>query len=227
MRSLIVDPFAYGNALGLNVLQNNPAFGNETITEGRIKKALGYDWAYDQNVQTHTRGVLGGVPVIASAQLVGTTALLTAGWTPSIVNLLRRGDVITIAGDANPYVVTADVSSSGTGTATILIYNGYAQLANSGALVAPANAAAITVLASHKASLALHPNFATIVSRIPDLLTIEERKGHSYRLPWVDPVSGLAFMVKITEQHWQTEFSVSCLWGVKSVWTQFGVRLMG
>ena len=226
-RSLLLDTFAWGNSLGLSVFQNNQSFGTEVIREGRVTRALGYDWAYDQNVLQHTRGALGGTPLINGVQAVGTTLVVTDGWSNSITNILRRGDIITFAGDPNPYVVTADCNSSGAGAVSIPIYNGYADNPNQGLLVASVDNAAITTTASHKASLALHPNFAMIASRTPDILELEGGQKFSYRVPWMDPVSGLTFLIKVSEQHWQAELSVSCLWGVKEVWTQHGVRLLG
>jgi hypothetical protein len=226
-RSLLLDTFAWGNSLGLSVFQNNQAFGTEVIREGRVTKALGYDWAYDQNVVQHTRGVLGGTPLINGVQAIGTVNIATDGWSLSTTNVLRQGDIVTFAGDPNPYVVTANCSSNGSGVATVPIYNGYADLPNSGLLVATVDNAAITVTPSHRASLAFHPNFAMIASRTPDILEIEGGKKFSYRVPWTDPVSGLTFLIKVSEQHWQAEFSVSCLWGVKEVWTQHAVRILG
>jgi hypothetical protein len=226
-RSLLLDTFAWGNSLGLSVFQNNQAFGTEVIREGRVTRALGYDWAYDQNVVQHTRGALGGTPLINGVQAIGTVNVVTDGWSNSITNILRVGDIVTFAGDPNPYVVTANCNSNGSGVVTIPIYNGYADLANSGLLVATVDNAAITVTASHKASLAMHPNFAMIASRTPDIMEIEGGQKFSYRVPWTDPISGLTFLIKVSEQHWQAEFSVSCLWGVKPVWTQHAVRLLG
>jgi hypothetical protein len=226
-RSLLLDTFAWGNSLGLSVFQNNQAFGTEVIREGRVTRALGYDWAYDQNVVQHTRGALGGTPLINGVQAVGTVNVVTDGWSNSITNILRQGDIVTFAGDPNPYVVTANCTSSGAGAVTIPIYNGYADLANSGLLVASVDNAAITVVNSHRASLAMHPNFAMIASRTPDIMEIEGGQKFSYRVTWTDPISGLTFLIKVSEQHWQAEFSVSCLWGVKEVWTQHAVRLLG
>ncbi len=225
-RGVILDPFAYGNAIGLSVLQNNQAFGSEVITGGRVRKALGYDWSYSQNIPTHTRGALGGTPTVTGVQAVGTTSVLTGGWSASVTNVLRRGDIITFAGDPNPYVVTANVSSNGSGVASIPISNGYADL-TAGLLIASVNAAAITTVASHKVNLALTPNAAVIASRLPDIAQFVGDKGRSYRTPWVDETTGLAYLFKVTEQHFQVEFSISCLWAARSVWSQQLIRIAG
>lgn len=227
-RKLLLDPFAYTNALGLPGFQNAMAFGdNQVIKEGRLNRALGYDWGYSQNIIQHTRGVATGTPITQAAgtQPVGTVNLLTTGWTNSVTGILRAGDIITIAGDANPYVVTADVNSSGAGLATVPISNGFSQQAP-GLLVLAPTSAAITVVASHRANLAVHPDFAAFASR--KLATLTKMGANAvYKTTWSDPISGLVLDVRVTEQYFQTEFSVSCLWGAAVVRPEFAVRILG
>lgn len=79
----------------------------------------------------HTTGARGGTPLVAGASQSGTT-LNIDGLSNSVTGWGKRGDVFTIAGvfSINPqtyqstgrlqqFVLTADVSSSGTGTATL------------------------------------------------------------------------------------------------------------
>lgn len=226
-RKLILDPFAHANALGLPGFQNAQAYGGtDVIREGVITRALGYDWAFNQNMKYHTRGNATGTPLTNGAQPVGTTLLVTDGWTASQPVIVRKGDIITIAGDPNPYVVTTDTPSNAGGQVNIPISNGLAN-ATAGLRVACADNAAITVINSHRVSMALHPLFATFASRPVDQLTFEGMPGTSFRKVWLDSVSGLALTIKISEQHYQHEFSVSCLWAVKPMWTQYGVRVLG
>lgn len=96
--------------------------------------ALGADWYECQNVITHTVGPLGGTPLTNGATADGATSVVTDGWTPAAAARLKKGDVITFAGvyAVNPwtretigslrqFTVTADVSSDGSGNATIPI----------------------------------------------------------------------------------------------------------
>src|SRR6185295_19470105 len=95
-----------------------------------------------QNVRTHTVGTKAGTPLINGGSQATTYAasgannaqsLITDGWTASSA-ILKQGDVFTIAGvfavnpvskDVLPYlqqfVVNADVSSDGSGNATLNI----------------------------------------------------------------------------------------------------------
>lgn len=101
---------------------------------GRMGTAAGFDWILDQNIITHTVGPLGGTPLVNGASQTGAS-LITDGWTASAAARLKKGDVFTIAGvfmanavsgatqsNLQQFVVTADVSSDGSGNATIPIY---------------------------------------------------------------------------------------------------------
>lgn len=222
-RKLLINPFAQANAMGLNVFQNNQAWGDETIREGKVQRALGYDWGVSQNAPRHTRGTLGGTPLTNGAQAIGTTLLVTDGWTANAA-ILNQGDIITIAGDANKYVVTANVVASGTGTANIPISNGFSQ-AVPGLLVAAVDNAAIATVASHQVNLALHPDFGAFACR--KLASVKFPGQTTFKTTWSDPTSGLILDIRIVEQHFQTEFSVSCLWGTGIVKAEYAARVMG
>jgi hypothetical protein len=123
--------------------------------------AAGFDWILDQNTRTHQVGPLGGTPLVNGASQTGSS-LVTDGWTASAANRLKKGDVFTIAGvfavnpvsgdtlsDLQQFVVTADVSSNGSGDATIpfsppIITTGAYKTVSA----SPADNAAITVLGS-------------------------------------------------------------------------------
>jgi P22 coat protein - gene protein 5 len=88
-RKLLLDPFAYTNALGLPQFQNAASFGNASvIQEGRIQRAVGYDWGYSQNMKYHQRGALGGLPLTSVLHPVGSASIATFGWLASVVNIL-------------------------------------------------------------------------------------------------------------------------------------------
>ncbi len=127
-------------------------------------RAAGFNWSMDQNVRTHTVGAHGGTPLIAGGSQSGSS-ITTDGWTNSAA-ILKKGDIITFAGvyGVNPqnrqsygalrqFVVTADVTASGAGLATIPIFPA---LTASGAFqtvtAAPADNAAIVVLGTASTS---------------------------------------------------------------------------
>lgn len=115
-------------------------FHDQTIISKAIRTgmigsgAIGADWYECQNIITHTVGPLGGTPLTNGATANGATSVVTDGWTAAAASRLKKGDVITFAGvyAVNPwtretigslrqFTVTADVSSDGSGNATIPI----------------------------------------------------------------------------------------------------------
>jgi hypothetical protein len=127
--------------------------------KGSMGQAAGFKWYMDQNIRTHTVGPLGGTPLVNGASQTGTS-LITDGWTAAAASRLKKGDVFTIAGvnsvnrvsgdstgSLQQFVVTADVSSDGSGNATIPIYPAItATGAYKTVTASPADNAAITVL---------------------------------------------------------------------------------
>lgn len=127
---------------------------------GNLGMAYGMKWNADELVGTRTVGTQGGTPLIDGASQVGAS-ILTKGWSNSITNVIRAGDIFTIAGvySVNPvtkvstgvlqqFVVTANANSgASTGPATIsispsIVISGTTQTVSG----SPADNAALTVL---------------------------------------------------------------------------------
>jgi hypothetical protein len=147
--------------------------------KGRMGQAINYAWYMDQNVATHTIGVLGGVPVVNGANQVGS-AIITNGWTAVALTRVKQGDQFTFAGvfGVNPqsrittgvlqgFVAAADAASDGAGNMTIPIYP---PIVTGGAFqtvtVAPANGAALTFFGAASTqtpqALVYHPDAFTL-----------------------------------------------------------------
>ena len=127
--------------------------------EGKMGTALGMKWSMDQLVASRTVGTQGGTPLVNGASQSGAS-LITDGWSNSITNVVRAGDIFTIAGvfavnaitkqtlnRLQQFVVTASANSDGSGNATLsispaIVATGTTQ--NVSAL--PADGAAIVVL---------------------------------------------------------------------------------
>ncbi|AUQ74763.1 P22 phage major capsid protein family protein [Phaeobacter piscinae] len=166
----------------------------EEATIGRYGGFTNYQTVY---APTHTVGNHGGTPLVngasqnvtyAAAKQSFSSPLVTDGWSASRTGLLKKGDVITIAGvnAVNPvskedtgrlqtFVVKADVNSDGSGNATVqlsppLVTSGAYQTVSA----APADNAAITVKTGsangvHKQSLLLNPKAIALVTRPLDI----------------------------------------------------------
>lgn len=166
----------------LHTLFNPQVKISEVFRTGMIAaQTLGADWYMDQNTARHTVGTLtGSTPLVNGAGQAGTDhqagSIITDGWAPSTL-VLRRGDVIELAGvsSVNPqnyqpnpglahFVVTADVTSTAGGAATIPISPGIVTSGGAYQTVsaAPADNAVITVFGKAAA------NFADITGKICD-----------------------------------------------------------
>jgi hypothetical protein len=161
-RSLVIDPVAQASMVDtLKGLFQSSEQIKDQYESGNMGMTAGFKWSMDQNVVAHTVGPLGGTPLVNGASQSGTS-LVTDGWTSAASARLKKGDVFTIAGvnAVNPqsrqstgqlrqFVVTADVSSDGSGNATISISPA---ITASGAFqtvdAAPADNAAITIVGS-------------------------------------------------------------------------------
>jgi hypothetical protein len=82
-------------------------------------------------VNTQTRGVGSGVPVVDGAGQTGNQ-LNTKGWTPSITGILRAGDWVQLgSGSATRlYKVLDDVDSDASGEATLTLFPDLRQIPN-------------------------------------------------------------------------------------------------
>jgi hypothetical protein len=131
MRYCVVGAEMQATIVNAGLTFQNPT-GNisKQFEDGIMGRALGFDWADDQNVGGHTVGAIGGTPAVDGAQI--GASILTKNW--SALATLKEGDKITIAGvyAVNPqsrqstgklrkFTVTADVAATGGGAATVTI----------------------------------------------------------------------------------------------------------
>ena len=80
-----------------------------------------------------TQSVVSGAPVVDGAQTVGRS-IVTDGWANS-VTAMKAGEFVKFANHAKVYMLTADVTSNGSGQATISIEPAlYAAVANDEAI---------------------------------------------------------------------------------------------
>lgn len=164
-----------------STLFNNQNIIGKQQETGRVVNQLGYNWEIDQTIYSHTVGALGGSPEVSAAPTEtadgnnGTGTLVVKGLTASITGIWKAGDVLTIAGvnSVHPqtrvdtsypqqFVVTADVTSDGSGNATVTVSPAFTsptasntQQQNISAL--PAVNAAITVWAGNSSAGLVSP----------------------------------------------------------------------
>lgn len=245
-RHLVLNPDAHWSlADGLKGVFNQKRV-EEFIGQGYLGSIAEFDIFKDQNIKQHTRGAGGGTPLINGAGQVttpstatlsaNTISLATDGWSNSITNIIVAGDVLTIAGvnSVNPiskqdtgelmqFTVTANANSSGAGAVTAVVSPAIITSGpHQNVTAAPADNAAITVVASHAANLAFHKNafgLVTVPLMLPDGVSFKARASDD----------GLSVRIlKDYEFTGDTErIRIDILYGVKTLYPELAVRLMG
>lgn len=247
-RKLVLNPAAHWALADALKGVYSPKTVEDMIRRGSLGELAGLDIYGDQNIKRHTKGTATGTPLVKGANQNVTYASLTSGssfwqstletdgWTASTAGILKAGDVFTIAGvyAVNPiskestnalqqFTVISDVTSDGStnGTLTVsppIISSGIHQTVDS----APADNAAITVVATHAANLAFHKNAIALVTvplELPDSAGFKARESHN----------GLSVrVVKDYDIDADEEIiRLDILYGVKAVDPRLGVRLLG
>jgi hypothetical protein len=221
-RRMVLDVNAEANALALPVLTTFQNVGeNKAIIDGTIGRKLGFDWAMDQQVPTHTSTALSagaatvnGVNAISAGSTdggrTGTVSIAKATNTSPLV----KGDIISIAGDSQTYVVTADT--------TLAVGNTSVPIAPA-LQKATAGAEVVTLKASHVVNLGFHRDAFAFVSR-----PLQKSTANTLEMMSVaDPISGVALRLEVIRQNKQTYFDFDVLYGAACVRPELAARLAG
>ena len=112
-RRIVLDPDAEAAALGLSGFADVSKSGDaRPIIDGTIGRKYGFDWAMDQQVPTFEASVMTeGALTVNGANEAGAQVVSLAKATNAAG--LKEGDILTIAGDAQTYVVMDAVTVSG------------------------------------------------------------------------------------------------------------------
>lgn len=215
-RTLLLDDDAEANAINLAIFQKvNESGSDQTLTDGVIGRRIGFDWQLESLLPSFTRGTLTGSPLVNGAVSIGaTTVNIDAG---TLTGTVVVGDIFTVAGDTQQYVVTANATAAA---------NAITGMAFSpAAKVAWADNAAVTFVASHAVSgLALQQQAIAFASK-PLADAVFEGGSMIRTIP--DPHSGLVLTMEVSRQHMRTAVGFSCLWGSKLVRPEAAVRILG
>ncbi len=225
-RHFVLDPTAEAIAEQIEAVQNAMWRKNaDSLTTGQIGDILGFRFWMDQNIQSMINGTL--------TDGAGHKALFNGGGSPanvgdatadfdatSLTGTVKQGEVFTVAGDSQTYVVTEDATASGNAitlkiSPTIQVAwadNAQMTLKGAASAVSPQN------LAFHRDAFAL----AVRPLAPADGFT----GGHEIRTG-VDPVSGLSLSLEVARDYMQTRYTWSILYGVKLVRPELACRLAG
>lgn len=213
----VLDPDAESNLLITpNILQFNFQGHDDAIIQGGIGTKLGIDWYMDQNITTYTPGVgfVTGFALSTAGAAIGDTTLNVLNATAS--GAVNIGDIFTVSGGKQQYVITAAVTASAT---TAVIFAFYPALVS-----AAVTGAAITVIGTaYVVNIAAHRDAYAWASRP---LAGVFQAGNVFQAP-TDPISGIALRLELSRQYKQETFSFDYLAGANIVRRELGVKIMG
>lgn len=209
-RTMIIDTAANSKALGLRAIQDASYRSTEEggLVRGSIGNILGAEWAYSQNVPSHTNTGTGTIIVNDASVSVGDTTLTWDGGGTAPA----AGDIFTVAGDTQTYVVSST-------TSTVITQYPAAK-------VAWADNAALTFKATHVVNLLIHRD-AIALAIAPKRLTAMTAARRANIATAIDEESGLGLTLEVSDQHYQTQWSLSAFYGAKVVRRSHGVRIAG
>lgn len=208
-RSAVVSFDAETNLVTLDKINRVDSRGDAgfaTLTTGKIlMPLLGMGVSSDAYTPTHTTTGGSGFLVNGANQTGSTLTVDTGSTAPA------EGDVFTIAGNTQPYVIRAG--------ATTTSWSVYPDIAT-----APADDAAITFVGSHTLSLMMHRHGLVFGTRIAEQ---GAKLPSEYRMESIDPMTGLPLTFEIKAGHGQTMVYVSCLYGAVVGRRNGLIRLLG
>ena len=207
-RRFVMDPDAEANAMNLRAFQD-VNFGAIPGTPELAPK-MGFLWYMDQLMPSHTKGTENGAYTVTGAHTLGATSLTVGAGTGTML----EGDIFTIAGHDQTYVVTADFAG-GAGTISI----------QPGLQVALSGGEALAFKSDHLVNLAFHRDAFAFASR-PLEDTVAAGLGSIVQAA-VDPVSQLTLRLEVTREHKRTRYSYDILWGSKLVRAELASRVAG
>ena len=206
---MVLGSTAVGNIRGKQsgLFKINEAGTDQLLRFGVLGDVMGF--ALHNSAATKaavTAGTNNGSAAVNNAgYAVGATTLtLASAGTGTII----AGDIITIAGDTNKYlVVTGDADVSGGGSIVI---------AEPGLRVAiAASQTVITTIAATTRNMFFHRSAIQLATRAPAMPDGGDSADDVMIV--TDPVSGIAFEFCVYKQKRQVRYEVNLAWGVKMV----------
>lgn len=194
----------------------NEAGTDALLRRGIMGDILGVGIGTSAQVRTAvTAGTGAGATTNAAGYAVGATTLtLASAGTGTII----AGDIITLAGDTNKYmVVTGDADVSNGGTVVI---------AEPGLRVAITTAAtAISVIAATTRNMVFSKSAIVLATRTPYMPENGDMSADVMDI--TDPHSGLTYQVAMYKQYRQVHFEIGLAWGVKMIAPRHTMTLIG
>lgn len=186
--------------------------------QGILLPLAGLDLRQSAQIETQIAGAMVSATTNAAGYSVGTTilTLATAG-----TGVVAAGDIITIAGDTNQYIITAVVFAGANPTAGDTITIGAPGLR----IAITTSATAITVLATSSRNMAFNRTALILAARAP--ARPEEGDQADDVVMVTDSRSGLVFEFSLYKGYRKVRYEVALAWGVKNIKPEHTALLLG
>lgn len=218
MLSMLINTGAGTNLRNLAQLQKaNEAGSDEMLRQGELLDLQGVRLKESGFTYMHTAGSVTANVTVTGAEAVGSTAIGVTTDGTGAVNLLA-GDVISFAGDANRYVVAADVTIGNSATGTITIQEPGLREALSGS-------EAITAESSYVGNTIFHRDALELIVRPPAIPEGGDQADDAMTVQ--DPHSGLVFEIRSYKGYKKAMYEVALAWGYKAWLPKFIAGIQG
>ena len=188
----------------------NEAGGDSLLRQGVFANLHGFDVRESAGLQRVTAGTGASYQINnGGGYAVGATALAVDTGTGTIL----AGDVISITGDTNQYVVSGALSA------------GVVTIAAPGLLTAVADNTTITVAGNRNPNVGFARSAIVLATRAPALP--EEGDSADDRSLVTDPRSGLTFELALYKQYKRVKYELSIAWGYAMIKPEHSAILLG
>lgn len=209
---LVLGTAAMANLRGKqNVLfKVNEAGTDQLLRQGVLGMLQGFMVRDSAQAKAHTKGTGTSYQINnGSGEAVGDTSIAVDTGSGTII----AGDVVTVAGDTNKYIV---------GTA---LASGSFVINKPGLLAAAADNAAVTVGNNYAANMGFARSAIHLITRAPAMPEGGDSADDVIEI--TDPVSGLSFQVASYAQYRRRKIEVGLAWGVKAAKSEHIAILLG
>lgn len=222
-RRVVLDPDAEANALNLRAFQDASwSASAEAIMNGNLNRKLGFQWFMDQNAPSHTNGTMTDTATMSCLIMDATIVLgqtVTTCDETSLVGTVTIGDIFTVAGDPQQYVITANATAAA---------NAITLTHQPGAQVAWADDAQVTFAGGIAETYAINLGFHRDAFAFASRPLVDSADGLGNQMASIaDPISGLALRLEVSREHKRTRFSYDILYGAALVRPELATRLAG
>jgi len=214
---LVLGHAAMANLRGIQagLFKVNEAGSSDMLRNGMTDRIQGFALRHSDAISVHTKGAATGADINnGSGEAVGQTTLTFDGATVNTTGIVA-GDIITIAGDTNKYVIKTGSTATG----------GDIVIGSPGLRIAAADAAEITVGDSYTPNVAFDRGAIVLAARMPAAPQGGDMAADVTSI--TDPISGLTFEFALYKQFLQNVIHVRLAWGTKAIKDAHIANLLG